>query len=1272
MWIVWLEKKIMKTLGILLGILIILITALHIYVVNNAETLIEDLVKTRSNNKLRLKVQNIKFNYFSKKIELQQVAFYSNDSLDLKTSYSFHVDNIKLRVKALLPIFTRKELLVDSLYLSAPKIEVTRLKPSDTPSKKDVSIPQEMGKIYNSIIDALTMFEVTRFELNDGVFTLQNKIHPNQVPLTISHLHIHIDNFKIDSTGDPDKFFFSDQMVFRTRNQDMLFPDGRHRLAFSRFRINIRKKIIEIDSCTLSGKRSVNGRSGFNIFLDTLKLINVDFKALYEKELIKADSVFCRNPDFKIQLAVREKQAGKKKLLNMDTLIQQLTGDLLLKYVGVINAGLDITTYQGENPSSFTSKHNNFEMTGLSIDQTKAQPVSLESFDMAIRNYENFLKDSSYFFRFDSILLRENRILLSNFSVNTERFKDTRNIKVRQFALSGLSWGELLFNRKIIARQATLFNPDINYVQPDIAKSKNNKAIISSLESINNIMDLEKLQIINGQIKIKTRTQTELLLDNANLLMTIHEVTTSPTVSNAERSVEYLGFRKGVLKLNDLTVKMDNTFFDGEMNRLTLGKMNVYNRDQAFNILTKNTVLENLQFNDSLNFISSEGINWAQARLEINSLQKERRKHSSPLAVALNNIRGNNTEVDFNSEKSSVSVFLNSLSANKITKQDKLLAEEVKTTGKNLSYFTPKTALQVSVFSINDHASSTLNSFHLKQTEGSNSFDVNIPEVVFTPDLNSIISNTTAVKNVQLNYPEISIKINEKGVQKENKPISDFTIDSIAIENPVFKIENSLSKGLALVNWNGSGNRLLAKNIQSVKSNKQISISSLDADFSNFLIVDSVGKRTGSKNVTANARFEDILLQPGDKLNWSAMMKELTARNFVADSLGKRPAIVKVQSGKIENLLIGSEFVSSLPVLIKKNPSFTVSNISGYIIDEKNNWQWHNLTFSKAAQSITLDSFSFHPVSGRDAFIAASPYQIDYMTLKTGTINITKFNLDRYLDDSSVRVGDVSITNPYFTSYRDKRPPFHAGIIKLLPTKLIQKIPIKLSLDTLKIQNGTIVYTELNDKTKETGIIPVTRVSGDIFPVKNLDLTERDSLRIRLNGYLMDTAWIRLRTRESFIDTLSGFLITVRMKPGPLLYLNPVLSPLASVKLQSGNLDTLSMRAVGKEYLSLGEMRMFYHDLKIEFLRNGSEDKKRFLTGLMTFIANSFVIKKENKKRVGVVYFPRLRDRSFINYYIKITLSGVASSVGARKNKKLLRRYKKQIKVRQLPPIDFD
>jgi len=108
MWIVHLERKLLKMFLVLLGSIILLTAALHIYIVNNAETLIEDLVRQKSDNKLRLKLQKIKFNYFSNKIVLENAAFYSNDQPDASTAYSFKIKRINLRVKALLPIFTDK------------------------------------------------------------------------------------------------------------------------------------------------------------------------------------------------------------------------------------------------------------------------------------------------------------------------------------------------------------------------------------------------------------------------------------------------------------------------------------------------------------------------------------------------------------------------------------------------------------------------------------------------------------------------------------------------------------------------------------------------------------------------------------------------------------------------------------------------------------------------------------------------------------------------------------------------------------------------------------------------------------------------------------------------------------------------------------------------------------------------------------------------------------------------------------------------------------
>ncbi|MBL7746840.1 MAG: hypothetical protein JNM19_05395, partial [Chitinophagaceae bacterium] len=70
--------------------------------------------------------------------------------------------------------------------------------------------------------------------------------------------------------------------------------------------------------------------------------------------------------------------------------------------------------------------------------------------------------------------------------------------------------------------------------------------------------------------------------------------------------------------------------------------------------------------------------------------------------------------------------------------------------------------------------------------------------------------------------------------------------------------------------------------------------------------------------------------------------------------------------------------------------------------------------------------------------------------------------------------------------------------------------------------------------------------------------------------------------------------------------------------------------------------------------------------------ANTFIIRRNNSSRTGNVFFIRQRDKSAINYLIKIAISGMASSVGAKNNKKMIRKYKRELERRQLPPIDLD
>jgi hypothetical protein len=59
------RRKILKIIAYFLGSIVVLLTAFHFWFVNHAEQLLEELVESRSNGKLKLDVKKFKFNWCS-------------------------------------------------------------------------------------------------------------------------------------------------------------------------------------------------------------------------------------------------------------------------------------------------------------------------------------------------------------------------------------------------------------------------------------------------------------------------------------------------------------------------------------------------------------------------------------------------------------------------------------------------------------------------------------------------------------------------------------------------------------------------------------------------------------------------------------------------------------------------------------------------------------------------------------------------------------------------------------------------------------------------------------------------------------------------------------------------------------------------------------------------------------------------------------------------------------------------------------------------------
>lgn len=1262
-------RKTIKITGFIIGILAALLLGFHLWFRAHAKDIIEDLVASRSKGKINLKIQKLRFGYFSNKIELEKAVFFNTDSVATSTSYRFYIDKLKMKGKGLIPLLFSKELFIDSLSLINPVIEVNRVITADKPDKKkEISIPEEMGKIYSSIQDAITVLQVKKFQLENATFILANKTEPDQQPVRITNLHMDIDNLQVDSSKSRvyEKMFFSDNITLRTQNQDIIFPDGRHKLSFSRFRINLKNKLVQFDSCSIAATKTDNSTSSFNIFFDALLMTNIDFDTLYRHEVIKADSVYCVNPRFNLTAVSEKKDGTKKTPAKLENIIQQLTGNLDLNHVVVANADFNILTIKDGVPNSFVFSNNNFEMDGLSINKDAEKPLKVKSFTMAIRNYENFIKDSTYSIQFDSILFRNDKLILSRFVFNKlNNGKVLNTFSIPQFNLSGLSWNDLVFERTLKADAATMYNPYIRYAVFPARKKKRN--IFQSLAAVNEIMDLKKLDVVDGTVDLTLKDDLKIQLRKATFSVSSQSLLSSTRLSGIRNSLDGLFFEDGTIQTGDLSIKMKGIRYNGNDESFTASDIAVKSNKKYLDITLSDVRVKELQANEMTGNVYADGLSWQKGvfKLEPGLLIKNQKKLGA--IIDITNITGHNTTIDIIARNKKIQGTLNNLSLLELVKdpENKLRLEGLTFTGNNLEVAGDSTNLVLKNYSFTDNASSFAEQVSLKHTAATMKIDVVIPEVKFITHVKPLLNNNLIIDEILAPQPVFNLQLNKTTDSTSiPRPFSPVWIGKIKLNQPSISIQKTGIKEDIIFQWNGRKKEFNSIQFNDVSINeKKASISSSVFAASGIKFKSPNGNVFNSGNATSSGTLANIQLQYDKRkqLQWSSLLSVFNCNNLELNNIGKKDGKLALQSISLRNLQINAGFLKNLQNLTASNNEFGISQFTGSYADSTVTAKWFNAAFDRTTKTFRLDSVSYQPALSRDSFLAKQTYQADYITAKSGAVEISPVDINQFINKNELSAGKIVIDDFYFTDYKDKRLPFNAGIIKPLPVGLLKKMRYLISIDTVLLNNAAVEYTETIPLTNKVLFVPVTRMNARLLNLKNYKINLGDSLGIQSTGYLLDTLWVKLNVKQSYTDSLEGFRMTLQAKPADLRQLNPIFIPAASMKIESGNIDTLNLQVTGREYLAQGEMQLFYHDLKIRLLKDGDTSRITLGERIKNFVANSFVIRKRNKSRTTPVFFIRNRDKSAVNYLVKIVLNGFQSSIGAKNPKKEMKKFKSQV-----------
>lgn len=1269
-------RKFIKISAAAITLLILLLAIAYWVIVNNAATLIADAVESNSGGKISVSIKKLKLNFSDYGLDAKDVRFFTKKTDSTALTYDIQVERLRLRLSDLGALVFHKKILADTIICIRPLITVNKWK---EPSGEKFSLPGQMGRIYDGLNEALDKMNIHYCLIDSGAFVLNDMLNRNNPPVQVTDFYLRIDNFGRDTgKGDAGRFLYSDRIKFYSSGQNISFSDGRHGIRYKKLRINSFKKTIEIDSCYLYEKSREGVFNRFNIYFDTLRLASVDFTALAQRDLIRADSAICINPSLDLDIELKEgqrKKGERRHILSKDSMqqaVRNLLGDVDLKYAGLVNARIEVRTKLNDKINTYLARRNNLTLENVTIVKDSTVPLAVGEFRLNMYGYAAYDPDSTYAITFDSILFRNDKIDLSAFSLRPtakNKHKDhSKDIRMKSLQIEDISWYELLGNKRLEAGIISMIDPVIMISTAGTVRSPaQRKPLYQSFRNISERLDLSRLRIVNGDFELIHDGETRVSLQGLSTEMKAEQLLESRSLNELFGSLDKVIYGQARIFGGYRTLNFKDGLLLGKKKIMAAKLFSLVEKNEKALVMLNDVRMDGFEQKED-NYFHLGTIDWQEGYMTFHAdthkpTGENRGESRQSLRLTIDSLDGQHTTVVFKKNGLLGSVNMHYLRSSGINWESGKSPEirDLVFSGDKINLSSGRLHLTGGEFFMGENG--FIHDARLDFTGRNHRLIMDVPSVAFRTSHESFIAGKPVVSDIVIREP--SVQINENPVPvtdviaNEKQGAGTFTLEGILLENPKFSAPLQLGGFLADLSHSASSwqiNRLL------------FAAGRMDMDSMYFSVRNFSGQTakmdfdlTGSSLLEAAITDLSVVGPRYGAPGFSAVMPFVRTGGITLRLHPKEDTrnTLNMDSFHLENMVLrnASGAHTVLEHVMSNSPDLKIGGGHTMVEDTVNDIRLAGWNYDHRVNTLTLDSFSFLPLQDKESYNSRRGFQSDYLQLSAPRMVLKGFSPVGLFSDSVFRLNNLYFGNPGLYVYKDKRLPFAGGILKPLPTARFQQMSKKFIIDSLSVQHASVIYEEMNEKTMQEGQVRFSELNALVRNIRNAEAEMSDSLRLSAEGLFMDSARLRMRFSESYLDSLHGFTLAVRLSPFELSSLNPLLEPLASVKVLSGRLDTLRMNAIGRDHLAYGKMSFYYHGLKSRILKEGNENKTSFSLRLMNFAANNFIIRKNNSKGYGDVFYERDPERSIFHYWTRMVLSGVISSTGIKSNRGIEKKY---------------
>jgi len=1175
------------------------------------------------------------------KIE-QDTSRFLNDSLSW---FLVNVDEVKLIGLDYYKMFESDGLFLKQIEISYPEFS---FKPKS--KKPDENSPDEDIRkiIYKSFTDYFEPVDIGAIKLMHGKLLFPGNATAGINNLIIPDFNITIQHFLIDSTSfdSRQQFYFIDDLIFESNNQQLDFDKSGLNVSHKNLIFNTAENTIRFEDLKIDGD-GVAPHNNYMLEIPEFKIVSNDLKHDILDHSLDLKLVELKNANVNIQIANKNQASNAPDIYNLYPQIKSFLKWLEIEHLKIV--GANVGFLQG-NPNKNKLKLNgvfDFDLNNFSLDSNswkKDEIFYAEYITSNIRNLSVELPATNQKLSSGSLFMdtQASSLSIDNFQLDTllqsskYAHKQTNTIlmKIGLVGFAGVNFKSLYRNK--------------GYFVDSVLVQKSEIAIIKNqLVNYNPDARKKEMNFRVGEIAFK---------DGSLVLIEKNKLDTNFSIRNYNLSLGEL------LPSNDLSGRMAaadkfeatceniHFVFPGKSHDLMVDEFHISSTDSLIMASNLDIHAINTPGHESKGLIHFSLPELSIQSIPVFDFYHDRKLKSKLIKLESPELVYQNTAVIQGTTGSFHDFDPNVIKIELLKPLSMIAVDSFEISGGQFEMLQGKDYETGNITQIGGLNLSITN------------FDIDSTTQMTT-------SNILFAENIHLLIDSIVNKTPEKGetIFAGNISVSssDNSFFAGQIEVEFFQKNPQPEKSkldLGQISLEGI-------DYYKLFSDKKIDFDKLEIYKPDLLFTRFVpGKKAQTGNREQFDAYQIISKHFNEiKANEVKIDKaKLKVRDRVSGK--SRAYLFEKFDIEIKHILIdSSKRIFGNKFLYSDDIRFDIYNFTEVTPDSLYTFGASRINFSSKHAMLNVDSGFCKPNFIDTVFAARVGVQTDRFDLAFNRLNFSNIRLLDFITKNTLWIDKVELEGLLGSDYRNKQYPLPENHFPKLPATALQDLDFDLMVDTLSVENSYFTYREYLPPALENGTIWFSKINLTGRNItNNPTLFNSDTLmRFNANALMMDKGDLTLNLAFDVKNENNYFTVNGVINSIDLTHLNPMLENAAFVTVTKGKNDMLTFKFSSEGTLAEGEMQFEYSKLHIRLISKKDLTSKGLGESLASFIANTFVVRRNNPKfpfgmREGDIYFRRDTTKSFFNYLTKSTLSGVKKTIRGGNEKRKEERQKRE------------